>query len=349
MGSPPLGPSGSNGTAMLPPPGAEAVADDEIIAIPGQLQTANVTVSATRPATGELAVPDQQASGGISFANTADVPVTLPAGTEIVSDGGIAYALDVEVTVPAATERASGNADGSVTAVDGGTAGNLGQGALSGRHESGVFFSNRNGALSGGTNRMVTVVSEDDLALANADLEEFIPVALANVLSESTGTALAVAPGSVTHAELEAASSVDAGQEATEFTVTASTTATGLAFDTSTAQDALLTEATASVDPPDGVELDMTDAEITFGPSSDGSNNGATAIVLIWQVADLDDSVIDALPDDLARLTVDEAQAEFDGIDGVESSSIEIRPDWLPSSIRDQMPILPQRIEVREE
>ncbi|MEZ4624210.1 MAG: hypothetical protein R2843_05330 [Thermomicrobiales bacterium] len=67
-------------------------------------------------------VPDLPASGGISFANTGTSPVTLPAGTEIVSDGGIVFTLDAEVTVPAASGGVSGNADGLVTAAEGGTA-----------------------------------------------------------------------------------------------------------------------------------------------------------------------------------------------------------------------------------
>ena len=327
--------------------GGEA-APDGAIAIDGQRQSANVSVSVTLPATGQLFVPDLPASGGLSFANTGTSPVTLPAGTEIISDGGIVFTLDAEVTVPAATGGVSGNADGTVTAAEGGSAGNLTQGALSGRHESGVFFNNRNGALTGGTDRETTVVSEDDMATAVDALNEQIAPALGEVLSDSAGSTIVVLPTSATHAELTPESDIAVGAEATEFTVTASTYATGLTFSLESAREAILNAAMASVTVPEGQAIDLTDAEITFGPAADASTNDAIATVLIWQVADLNDEAVEALPDDLARGTVDEAIAAASAIEGVESVTIEIKPDWLPSAITDRMPLVPQRIEIRE-
>ena len=164
-------------------PGVAVTDSGATVSIPGQRQSATIDVTTTLPATGESSVPDQRATGGIVFANASTAPISLAAGTEIASDGGVLFTLDEDVTVPAATGSISGNAEGAVTAVEGGAVGNLAQGALSGRHESGLFFSNRNGALTGGTDRTITVVSEEDVALATSQLESLLPNALAAALS----------------------------------------------------------------------------------------------------------------------------------------------------------------------
>jgi hypothetical protein len=327
--------------------GVDGTTLDAPITVAGQRQSATVTVTATLPATGQASVPDQPAKGGIAFANAGTEPITLPAGTQFVSDGGIAFTLDTEVLVPAATGNVSGNADGTVTAVEGGTAGNLGQGVLSGRHETGVFFSNRNGALSGGTDRAVTVVSEEDLQTATAQLESLLPQALADALAESSGTEVAVVPGSLEHAALALTPAIEIGSEVEEFTVSATTQVTGLTFDPVTVREELLTAAIAQVTVPAGQGIDVRDAEITWSATDDPSIANAT--VLVWQVVDLDDATVSDLPDRFARGTVDDARAEAERIDGVDAVSIELKPDWLPSAVRDRMPLVPQRIHVVEE
>lgn len=328
-------------------PGVESTASNAAITVAGQRQSGNVTVSVTLPATGQASVPDQSARGSLAFANASAESVTLPAGTQFVSDGGIAFNLEAEVIVPAASGSVSGNADGNVIAIVGGAAGNLGQGALSGRHESGVFFNNRNGALAGGTDRTVTVFSEEDLTIATQQLEALLPHALAEVLTESTGSEVAVVPGSVTHPDLVLSPSIEVGSEVTEFTVSATTDVTALAFDPTSVREELLAAATAQITVPAGQTIDLRDAEITW--SAADTANTANATVLVWQVVDLDDSRINDLPDRMARGTVDEAIAEANAIEGVETVSIDVKPDWLPSAVRERMPVAPQRIEVIEE
>jgi hypothetical protein len=251
------------------------------------------------------------------------------------------------VIVPAASGSVSGNADGNVTATIGGSAGNLGQGALSGRHETGIFFNNRNGALAGGTDRTVTVLSEADLVTATGQLEALVPNALAEALSESSGTTVAVAPGSVTHPDLVLSPFIEVGSEVSEFTVSATTDATALTFDPTSIREELLAAASAQITVPAGQTIDLRDAEITWSAAE--SPTSANATVLVWQVVDLDDATTTDLPDRFARGTVDEAIAEAEALDGVESVSIEVKPDWLPFAIRERMPLAPQRIEVIEE
>jgi hypothetical protein len=329
-------------------PGSSAVDESADITIQGERRSSAVSLSATLPATGEQLVPDQPATGSIAFANATTAPITLSAGTVITSDGGIDFLLDADTTVPAAIGNRSGNADGTVTAAVGGEAGNLAQGALSGRHDSGLFFSNRNGALTGGTDRVITVVSEADIAAATAVLEAQLPNALADAIEATIGAPVEIVAGSVTHSGVTPVSDLQVGTEATEFTVSAETTADGLAFDPDQVRTELLNAAIARLSLPADQEVDPENAEITYAADPTNGSASTIATVLVWQLTTLDQATINELPDDLARKTVEEAMTQVSAIPGVESATIAVAPDWLPSVVRERMPLLPQRIQVRD-
>ncbi|MEZ4624211.1 MAG: hypothetical protein R2843_05335 [Thermomicrobiales bacterium] len=193
------------------------------------------------------------------------------------------------------------------------------------------------------------MVSEDDMAAAVDALDAQIAPALGEVLSESAGTTIVVLPASTaTHAELVPESNVATGSEATEFTVTASTYATGLTFSLESAREAILNAATASVTVPEA-RRSLTDAEITFSPCHDASTNDAIAAVLIWRgVADLDDDAVDALrtSSPVARSTKRSRRRRQST--GSSRSRSRSKPDSVPVGVTDRMPLVSQRIEIRE-
>ena len=160
---------------------------------------------------------------------------------------------------------------------------------------------------------------------------------------------MAIAPGSLEYDALNGTSDTEIGSEASEFTYSATTTASGLAFDPDAAKAPVLDAATAQITVPAGAELSQADAEITYVDAEATDPGVVLAQVLMWQLADLDDAAVDALPDDLARNTVDEAMAIASPIAGVDSVSISVKPDWLPEPARERMPVVPQRIEILEE
>jgi len=337
-------------TFAVSDPDTGAAPDGAAFTIPGTRQQANVTVSVTLPATGSQNVSGQPATGALTFANPTTAPVTLPAGTEITSDGGIVFTLDSEVTVPAATGDVSGNATGQVTSVEGGAAANLRQGALSGRLEQGVYFSNREAPLTGGTDRTVRVVSEADIANAAARIEEALPGQLATTLSASSGQAVGVAPGTVEHPPLSVTTDVAAGAQAEQFTATAITDASALTFAESEANPQLADAALAQISVPAGMTLDPQSATIA-GPAQpvEGDSTGTLVRlpVSVPQVGELDTAAIDGLDDDLAGKSREDAERIAGAIEGVEDVTITVTPDWLPKQVRDRMPFLPQRIEIK--
>ena len=224
------------------PPDAQPAAG-AAFSVPGTWQQANVTAEVTVPATGQQNVPDKIASGSVDFANPTNKPVSLPAGTELTSDGGIVFKLTEDVTVPPAAGLKSGTETGSIEAAVGGSNGNLGQGALSGKLPQGVYFSNRNGALAGGTDLSAVVVSDNDIQTALSQLEAAIPEQTAKVISAATGQNVAVVPASVEHAALSPVASVPAGTVADQVTVTVATVVNALTYDPSVAQPQIVSTA----------------------------------------------------------------------------------------------------------
>jgi hypothetical protein len=325
------------------PPDAQP-ASGAAFSIPGTWQQANVTAEVTVPATGQQNVPDKIASGSVDFANPTNQPVTLPAGTEITSDGGIVFKLTEDVTVPPAAGLKSGSETGSIEAAVGGSNGNLGQGALSGKLPQGVYFSNRNGALAGGTDLSAVVVSDNDIQIALSQLEAAIPEQTAKTISAATGQNVAVVPASVEHAALAPVASVQAGTVADQVTVTVATVVNALTYDPSVAQPQIVSTAEQALVPASGTELDTSSMQIGEAKAVDGDTTRTlvSVDVPVNQVPIIDQNAIDNLKDDVKGKSVDEARNTANEIAGIESSDVEIEPSWLP----DRLPILPRRIEV---
>jgi hypothetical protein len=325
------------------PPDAQP-ASGAAFSVPGTWQQANITAEVTVPATGKQNVPDKVASGSVDFANPTNQSVTLPAGTEITSDGGIVFKLTEAVTVPPATGLKSGTETGSIEAAVGGSNGNLGQGALSGKLPQGVYFSNRNGALTGGTDISAVVVSDDDIQTALSQLEAAIPDQTAKAISATTGQNVAVVPASVEHAALSPVASVQAGTVADQVTVTVATVVNALTYDPSVAQPQIVSTAEQALAPASGTELDMSSMQVGAAQAVEGDTTRTlvSVDVPVNQVPIIDQTAIDDLKNDVRGKSVDEARNTANEIAGVESSDVEIEPSWLP----DRLPILPTRIEV---
>jgi hypothetical protein len=138
--------------------------------------------------TGRLTLPENPATGRVTFTNLTDVTVIVPAGTVVQTTGFTRFATDQQVQVPA---QAGGTANASVTATQPGTQGNT-------RAETIQFIEGTLGlqltvtnaeALTGGTDQTVAAPTELDRRRAYRQL-------LAS-LSETAMTEIAtqLAPG----------------------------------------------------------------------------------------------------------------------------------------------------------
>ena len=133
-------------------------------------KTANVDFQAT----GKKEV-GEKATGQVKFTNSSSSAATINAGTKLSTSGGLVFVLDSTVSVPAATLSFScpnylcpSSANGAVTASEPGSKYNAASGSLTGAPSN--VSASFTGATSGGTDKTITVVSEQDAATAREKL-----------------------------------------------------------------------------------------------------------------------------------------------------------------------------------
>lgn len=141
---------------------------------PNTLQTTLFETPITRdgdaPATGKTSVPDSTAAGSMTFRSRADGATTLKAGTTLKGPRDVSYLLESDVVVPGLNfvKGQLGEASGKVHATQPGSAGNLAAG-FSARYTDNVTYIS--GDITGGTEKQVAVVTEQDIAGLRAQLE----------------------------------------------------------------------------------------------------------------------------------------------------------------------------------
>jgi hypothetical protein len=137
-------------------------------------QTAKVSILGT----GTRLVPGDQATGTITFANSADGYVVVPAGTVVLAQDGTRFATVESIQVPAAVHSFSGTTNGqqsvAIRALLGGTSSNSGPGAVTsieGRL-AGVLLVTNYAAITGGTMRTEYSVTPADISNAATRLDQ---------------------------------------------------------------------------------------------------------------------------------------------------------------------------------
>ena len=203
---------------------------DAAFALRGEPVELTVTSSVSMATTGVETIPDGVAAGSIRFANPTPVEVTIEPGTIFTTESGAEFTLVEAVVVPAADPAtlAPGEVDAAIEAVTPGTAGNVETGAIGGRLENGVYYSNRQGATEGGTDREIHVVAQADLdaLVAQADAE-ILDLVTAQVAQDD---AAVVAP-SLTILDQTNTFDQEAGAEANEVSLEATRTVSILTYD----------------------------------------------------------------------------------------------------------------------
>jgi hypothetical protein len=154
--------------------------NDSTLTVPGVAKEFAAQVSGTFAATGQNVV-ETAASGTVTFASGNDgKTVTIPAGTQVETAGGIAFATNSAVTVPKATligfTVTPSTADVAVTAVKNGLSGNVTAGAIVNVPAwlaSDLLVPDQvtnKKATSGGTHTVTSFVQQSDMDAAEASL-----------------------------------------------------------------------------------------------------------------------------------------------------------------------------------
>jgi hypothetical protein len=313
-------------------PGEQA-AENGGITIPGMDVSFDRSVTLDAPATGSVTVGDLAASGSVVLRNPGDEAITIAAGSEITTFEGDVFVFNEDVAVPAATpEGTAGEATGVVSAATPGAASNRDLGMLSGRLENGVYFSNRTTPVAGGTDHTITVVTEEDLAGLQAEVEQAL-MSLATT-SNLSGN-LRVVPSSLTISNTQTEFSQQAGDEAGSIVVEATATFDAVAFPTESLDAAARESLPASV--PEG--LTLLPVPVTYDvPVETGQENGSWAMIVpaTGQASTaISDEQLQQIERDLAGMSESEAEEYLEANELVTSYSLDFDPGWMPHRIPD--------------
>ena len=221
-------------------PGASLPSDIAFTADATQ-QSATVNFTITVPTTGVDRTPDATATGDVLLRNPGDSAVTVPAGTELSVYAGPTYTTDTDVEVPAASNGNPGETRVSVTAAAPGAAGNVDAGLLTGQLDDfGVFYSNRDGEIGGGTDIEIKVVKQEDLDKLEEEIRVNLDRAAATGWKEQLPEGQSVVVPSVDTGEPTYTITNQVGEKLDEISVSGTVDATGLVFDLATVQQQTL-------------------------------------------------------------------------------------------------------------
>ena len=308
-----------------------------------QARKASVTISTTveTQVNGVATVPDEKAVGRVDFVNAGANAISLPAGTTLTALGGQTFVLDAEVTVPAADPLTgiAGSAEGAITAQVGGTAGNVQTGEVSGSITEDVFYSNRQGPTSGGTDRETTVVSNEDV--------EALRDAAAATLAEQAASELAkavprgvVLPSTIMVGDASETLSSAVGTAADIAQLTTTQTVTALIYDPVFTLDevrrAAVDELARKIPAGYGIDpstLALTGEVVSVTATEDG---GRFAVSLDgFAEAPFTDADQQALARKLIGLDAAAAEAVLQETPGLADAVIRFRPGWFVRSMPD--------------
>jgi hypothetical protein len=209
--------------------------------------------------TGTKTIGDATAKGKVTLSNPTGKKVTLDAGS-VLQDKitGTQFATVDKVDVPTGKNGAPGFKDADVVSLVPGTVGNRDVGLLSGKLDNGLYYSNRDTPIAGGTDKQIAVV-------AQADLDALQALAVTDMTSEATNHApeggLIILTSSIQLTQTSFTPDHQLDEPATKVTMTATAQASALAYDPSALRNRVVDALAASA--PSGYEVDRTSLRLS--------------------------------------------------------------------------------------
>jgi hypothetical protein len=315
-------------------PGAQ-LPSDVAFSAPATEQSATVEFTISVPSTGVQRTPDKTAAGSVQLRNPGESEVTVPKGTSLSVYKGTAFTTNDEVKVPAAKDGQPGEAAVEVTAAKPGAASNLPVGMLTGRLDDlGIFYSNRDKAIEGGTDKEVKIVAEADIATLEEQVKTNLGRATADGWTRQLPEGQAVVGPSVQAGEPRYEIAQKPGDVVDKVTLTGTVDATGLVYDLADvkaqAQEFFRTELQSQV--PEGYALDA--SSVTLGEPevlSEAPDNVQYRVAATGVAhAVFDDGAQANLAEHLAGGSRSEAEASLAGITQFASWELSQSPGWWP-------------------
>ena len=335
--------------AILPPD--QAAPDGAAVTVPAEEMALEFSAEGSTPATGSRQEPADPARGRVRLSNPNTEEVTVEAGTTLTSIDGLEYTVDQDVAVPAGDPGLGryGGGEAPVTAVEGGTAGNIETGELSGQLDSGVYYSNRDAPLGGGTDEEIQVADAVDIQTLRDEAEQSLREQIDNEVASKVPDGVEIVPESISAEDFTYSFSHQAGEDAETVSVEASAPVTVLIYRPEEAQRLVDEELRRQLNAatPDG---------FTFEPGSLTTTEPAAAgdegTGLLYEVrgsgealAVIPDEVQRQLQEELAGDSAETAAETIAAIANVADFRVDYDPVWLP----DRMPLSDSRITIEVE
>jgi hypothetical protein len=328
-------------------PGA-VVSNDSAFSVPATRAEAGVDFTVTAKATGVKKRPDKTAAGTVELRNTGKKSVKVPQGTRLTTLAAGSYATLKDVDVPAAKDKKPGEATVQVTASNPGAAGNLAQGYLTGKlGKLGIYYSNRNAAIAGGTDVSIAIVSDKDIKTIEENARTNLNTVTAGAWQKQLPAGTSLVESSVNASNPTMVVTQKAGDQSDTVTLKGTVKATGLTY----TQTAVEQQARAAVakrmggQVPQGFELDpasirLGDAQlIAEAPDSTQYSLSATGTARTTFNANQQD----ALRGRLAGKSIKDARSVIKSEVAIKDAQIEVHPGWWSR----RMPQSESRITVR--
>ena len=318
------------------------------VVIQGERTVFDVSYTGSVPTTGTRAVPDASATGRVRFSNPTDQNATIAAGTELMAHGGQTYRVASDVTVAAGNAALGqfGSGEAVAEAVNPGTAGNFAVGQVAGKLDNGVFYSNRDAPMAGGTDREIKTVQPTDVQTLHASASE----QLRQIAATGKGGLdpdTQVVPATVELSEPAYSDDLQAGDDGDQVSTTATATATVLTYSNRDlrlqATEALIPVLSAQLTP--GLQLSESTVKLTAqGTPSEQTARGASFEVsgVANTTASLSDEEAQALADELAGSSASDVNSILTANERISSYDVTYSPGWLP----DRMPNSADRIDI---
>lgn len=304
-------------------------ADTKTLRVTKQEQKADVTVEFK--ATGEKNA-GEKAKGSIRLlaGYTGDIGSTIPAGTQVQSASGAKFSTDKSVTFT--LENWTGLEVG-VTAVSPGVSSNGAKGNVSGLPSqiSGSFVD----ATAGGTDKMITVVSQEDIDKATDELSGKKADDLRSKLNSSFSNSAIAVEASFREERSEPSPSVKLGDEATGNVILKATiTGTMLAVDRTDIDSFLTSIAKKEIGDKKSQKVYKNGAD--NAKFSQFRENGEAPSVILSAEIVTGPAIDEAEVKEQAKgLRYGDIQSKLETIEGVDSVDTQFSPLWVRTAPDD--------------
>lgn len=297
----------------------------------GKAETVKKTLSEDFKATGEKNV-GEKSKGTITVTNNCYNPGKIAQGTSFTSNSGLVFVSTEQVPVPDAVPNAGScdapsTVDVPVVARKGGDQYNLAPTGYSVAGISGDDLSGFGSQMSGGTNKVVKVVTEEDVNSASNALLERDNNEIIDELQESFGEDVFIIQDTLRISHSDPTSEPKVGEEAEEGKVSAEFTFKLIGVDKSELDEILRKSEQEQISASEQTILDsgINDAQTAIIDGAGSVKN--IELTTTAQVGPEFDE--EALAKEVEKKRFGEARTALEAKTGVESVEITLSPSWV--------------------